>query len=157
MTSIRSFSKQKRTIYSQHHSPTSVVVEQCDGGVEQYNATLSHAQLNLWISRICKMVRTSVASSVATLAALAASETVRLNVARSAPASSSPPISLDFQSFSIEFAFFVDFNGNYNPIDSSQKYSWFLSGNKSHPNKFTNNLLANLRAFNGDVPQILRI
>ncbi|KAL6894855.1 hypothetical protein GGI43DRAFT_424697 [Trichoderma evansii] len=86
------------------------------------------------------MVRTSVASSIATLAALAASETVRLNVARSAPASSSPPISLDFQSFSIEFAFLVDFQGN-----------------KSHPNKFTNNLLANLRAFNGDVPQILRI
>ncbi|KAM0510870.1 hypothetical protein ACHAPE_010459 [Trichoderma viride] len=86
------------------------------------------------------MVRVSVVSSIATLVALAASETVRLNVARSAPASSSPPISLDFQSFSIEFAFLVDFNGN-----------------KSHPNKFTNNLLANLRAFNGDVPQILRI
>ncbi|KAM0448772.1 hypothetical protein ACHAO4_008244 [Trichoderma viride] len=56
------------------------------------------------------MVRASVASSIATLVALAASETVRLNIARSAPASSSPPISLDFQSFSIEFAFLVDFN-----------------------------------------------
>ncbi|KAL7920711.1 major facilitator superfamily domain-containing protein [Trichoderma austrokoningii] len=89
------------------------------------------------------MIRASITSSIATLAALAAlaaSETVHLNVARSAPASSSPPISLEFQSFSIEFAFLVDFNGN-----------------KSHPNKFTNNLLANLRAFNGDVPQILRI
>ncbi|UKZ97110.1 uncharacterized protein TrAFT101_011878 [Trichoderma asperellum] len=86
------------------------------------------------------MVRTLAASSTATLIALAASETVHLDIARSAPASSSPPISLDFQSFSIEFAFLVDFQGN-----------------KSRPNKFTNNLLANLRAFNGDVPQILRI
>ncbi|KAH8127697.1 hypothetical protein LI328DRAFT_164691 [Trichoderma asperelloides] len=86
------------------------------------------------------MVRTSAASSIATLIALAASETVHLDIARSAPASSSPPISLDFQSFSIEFAFLVDFQGNI-----------------SHPNKFTDNLLANLRAFNGDVPQILRI
>ncbi|KAM0257125.1 hypothetical protein ACHAQJ_004590 [Trichoderma viride] len=86
------------------------------------------------------MVRISVVSSIATVVSLATSETVHLNVAKSPPASSSPPISLDFQSFSIEFAFLVDFQGN-----------------KSHPNKFTNNLLANLRAFNGDVPQILRI
>lgn len=57
------------------------------------------------------MIRASVVSSIATFVALAASETVRLNVAGSAPASSSPPISLDFQSFSIEFAFLVDFNG----------------------------------------------
>ena len=32
-----------------------------------------------------------------------------------------------------------------------------VPGNKSHPNKFSNNLLANLREFNGGVPQILRI
>lgn len=57
------------------------------------------------------MVRTLAASSTATLIALAASETVQLDIARSAPASSSPPISLDFQSFSIEFAFLVDFQG----------------------------------------------
>jgi hypothetical protein len=56
------------------------------------------------------MIRASI-SSIATLVALAAGETVRLNVAKSPPASSSPPISLDFQSFSIEFAFLVDFQG----------------------------------------------
>lgn len=56
------------------------------------------------------------------------------------PPRASPIISRDFQAFSIEFAFFVDFTGN-----------------KSHPNKFTNNLLANLRAFNGDVPQVIRV
>ncbi|KAK5991374.1 Beta-glucuronidase [Cladobotryum mycophilum] len=71
---------------------------------------------------------------------LVCAETVQVGVAPSVPPSSSPPISRDFQSFSIEFAFFADFNGN-----------------KSHPNNFTNNLLANLREFNGGVPQILRI
>ncbi|KAL7809367.1 hypothetical protein V8C44DRAFT_350543 [Trichoderma aethiopicum] len=85
------------------------------------------------------MVRHSVASALATLG-LVAGEIVHVNVGKAPPASSSPPISLDFQSFSIEAAFLVDFQGN-----------------KSHPNRFTNNLLANLRAFNGDVPQILRI
>ena len=38
-------------------------------------------------------------------------ETVTLAVAQTAPDSTSPPISRDFQSFSIEFAFLVDFNG----------------------------------------------
>jgi hypothetical protein len=86
-------------------------------------------------------------------------EIVTIDVAQTAPHSSSPPISRDFQSFSIEFAFLVDFNGKciHQAIPGEITAQDYLSGNKSHPNKFTNNLLANLREFNGGVPQILRI
>ncbi|KAH8705719.1 glycoside hydrolase family 79 protein [Talaromyces proteolyticus] len=76
----------------------------------------------------------------ASMATSVFASSVNLTVNPSVPSSASLPVPLDFQSFSIEFAFFADF-----------------SGNKSHPNKFSNNLLANLRKFNGDVPQILRI
>lgn len=76
----------------------------------------------------------AIIASVAGLGAV----TVPVDAVR--PSGASPIISRDFQAFSIEFAFFVDFTGN-----------------KSHPNKFTNNLLANLRAFNGDVPQVIRV
>jgi hypothetical protein len=40
-------------------------------------------------------------------------EAVTIDLAQTAPHSSSPPISRDFQSFSIEFAFLVDFNGSF--------------------------------------------
>ncbi|KKA16534.1 Glycoside hydrolase family 79 protein [Rasamsonia emersonii CBS 393.64] len=69
----------------------------------------------------------------------ALADTVTLPVAVSPPASASTPVPGDFQSFSIEFAFFPDFAGNY-----------------SHPNHLTNTLLANLRNFTG-AEQIIRI
>ncbi|KAH8812756.1 glycoside hydrolase family 79 protein [Xylogone sp. PMI_703] len=75
-----------------------------------------------------------------TAAAVASTESVDLELSVRVPSSASPPVSRDFQSFSIEFSSWVDYAGNI-----------------SHPNEFTNTMFANLRAFNGDVPQIIRI
>ncbi|KAJ5653850.1 hypothetical protein N7490_000853 [Penicillium lividum] len=58
-----------------------------------------------------------------------------LNVPK--PLKDSKPVSRDFQSFSVEFAFFPDY-----------------AGNQSHPNKFSKNLLANFESITGVFPKV---
>ncbi|KAJ5131926.1 hypothetical protein N7448_006084 [Penicillium atrosanguineum] len=53
------------------------------------------------------------------------------------PLENSSPVSRDFQSFSIEFAFFPDY-----------------AGNQSHPNKFSKNLLGNFKSITGVLPKV---
>ena len=87
------------------------------------------------------------------------SENVQLLLATSAPPSASDPIPNNFQSFSIELAFWADYAGGFH-IKLLQKTvtdDLCSLGNYSCPNTFSNRLFANLREFNGGIPQILRI
>jgi hypothetical protein len=58
-------------------------------------------------------------------------------IAIPAPGKKSEPVAKDFESFSIEFAFFPDY-----------------AGNRSHPNKFSANLLENLQRKTGVYPNV---
>ena len=53
------------------------------------------------------------------------------------PLENSKPVSRDFQSFSIEFAFFPDY-----------------AGNQSHPNQFSKALLGNFKSITGVFPKV---
>ncbi|KAF2102196.1 family 79 glycoside hydrolase [Rhizodiscina lignyota] len=85
----------------------------------------------VWILSAITLLLASVVS--------ADSSSISIPAKSSPPASASTVLARNFLSFSVEFAFWADF-----------------AGNKSHPNEFSNNLFANLRAESGGEP-IIRI
>ena len=96
-------------------------------------------------------------SAGAALTAASSSDIINIDLATKAPPSSSPIISKDFQSFSIEFSSWEDYAGKTSIVPLPAFHNADSPGNKSHPNTFSNTLFSNLREFNGGIPQILRI